>query len=118
MQNKSSWLFAYAGISAGIAGSLVICWLEWCFYKDVSALPPGSEIRPIGHGIYELAVGGLTFLLTIPLSMAGAYFSIKQRRLIPGLLSLLGIVLAIIPLPLAFWLGQKIIAVTGVTLES
>jgi hypothetical protein len=118
MQSKPfSFLFAYAGVFIGVVGCLAICWLEWRFYKDVSALPPGTEIRPMGHAFDELAVGVLTFILVVPLSLTGIILSIKQRRLAAIYLSFIGIVLGIIPLPLGIWLGHKIIAATGVILE-
>ena len=71
----------------------------------------------MGQAFDELAVGVLTFILVVPLSITGTILSIKQHRLAAIYLSFIGIVLGIIPLPLGIWLGHKIIAVTGVILE-
>ena len=117
MQRKSlAWFLALAAVFAGIEGNLSICWNEWQFYKGVSALPPGSEIRLIGRGIDDLAISIFTLILTTPLAGAGIYFSIKQRRLAVGLLAFIGIILAISPLPLAWWLESMIIADAGISL--
>jgi hypothetical protein len=118
MQSKSfSFLFAYASVFIGIAGCLAMCWLKWRFYEDVSTLPPGTGIRPIGEAINELEIGVLTLVLAIPLSLAGISYSIRQHRLVARLLSFSGLFLGIVPLPLGIWLGHKIIAATGVVLE-
>jgi hypothetical protein len=113
----SSWLFAVIGVFFGIAGCLVVCWLEWGFYQEVSLLPWGTEIRPMGLAFDELVVSFLTFILAVPLSVAGAYFAVKRRRRAFGILSFFGLVFGFLPFPLSLWLGWKIIAVTGVVPE-
>jgi hypothetical protein len=112
-----SWLFGLAGVFFGIAGCLTICWLEWGFYQEVSVLPPGTEIRPMGLAFHELVVSFFTFILAIPFSVAGICFAIKHRRRAFSILSLVGLVFGFLPLPLGAWLGRRIIAATGVILE-
>jgi hypothetical protein len=118
MQRRSlSLTLALLAIFASIAGNLVICWQDWQFYKAVSALPPNSEVWLGGRGIHAILVSVATFIFAIPLAVGGVMASTTQRRVSTGLVSVLAIVLALTPLPLAFWLDGKIIAATGVTLS-
>ena len=115
---QPSWslIFALAALLVSVAGNLVVCWHSWKFYVGVSALPPGSEIRLIGRGMDVLFVSFVTFLVTSPVSAAGIIFSLKQRRVSTGLVSIIAIILAITPYPLAVWLDERIIADTGISL--
>jgi hypothetical protein len=117
MQRKALPLIvAIAALFASIAGNLVICWHSWQFYVGMSALPPGSEIRLIGRGIDSLLVSSVTFVVAMPLSIAGVMFSIRQHRVSTALVSFAGVVLTLTPFPLAYWLDGRIIAATGITL--
>jgi hypothetical protein len=64
----------------------------------------------------DFAVSCLTFLVAIPLAVGGIMLSIKHHSLAGGLVSAVAGALAILPLPLAYCLEQKIIALTGVAL--
>ena len=118
MQSKSlAWTLALAGFIFGVVGCAVTFWLEWRLYKVLSALPAGTEVRPMGQAFDELVVAFFTFILAVPFSVAGICFGVKQHRAAVWLLSAIGIVFGVSPLPFGIWLGRTIFAVKGIVFE-
>jgi small neutral amino acid transporter SnatA (MarC family) len=109
-------VLSLAAFLLGTTANLIICWNSWRLYEDVSALPPEAELWLGGRGISVLLIGLATPILVAPLSIAGFLFSDSQRRYSTAILSVLAVVLALAPVPLDYWLTQKIIAATGVVL--
>ena len=118
MQSKSlAWSLALAGFIFGVIGCAVTFWIEWRLYRVLSALPAGTEVRPMGEAAEQVIVGFFTFLLAIPFSVAGISFGLKQHRAPVWILSAVGIVLGVSPLPFGIWLGRTIFAVKGIVFE-
>ena len=100
-----------------ILGNLGVCWVEWNFYEEMAKLPRGTGIRAMQEGFDELSIAFATFILAVPISIVGIYYSIKHRRFVSLILLLLAIVLSLAPIPLGIWLTRNIIAATGVVAE-
>ena len=118
MERKSlSWILALVAILASIAGNLVICWQDWQLYSGIVASPSNSQVWLGGRGIQAIMVSLATFIIAMPLGVGGVIISFVQRRVSTGLVSVLAMFFALTPLPLAFWMDGKIIAVTKATLS-
>src|SRR5271166_1214951 len=118
MQSKTlAWPLALVGFILGVIGCAVTFWLEWRFYKVISALPAGTEIRPMGHAMHQIIVAFFTFILAIPFSVAGIYFGVRQHQKAVWSLSAVGTVLGLSPLPFGLWLGRTVFAVNGIVFE-
>ena len=118
MERKSvSLVLALVALLISIAGNFVICWQDWQLYSGIVASPSNAHLWLGGRGIQAIIVSLITFIIAMPLGVAGVIVSFAQRRVSTGLVSVLAMLFALTPLPLAFWLDGKIIAVTKATLS-
>jgi hypothetical protein len=118
MERKSlSLILALVAILASMAGNLIILWQDWQLYSGILASPSSAHVWLGGRGIHALIVSMVTFIIASPLAVGGILVSFWQRRMSTGLVSTFAMLFTLTPLPLAFWLDGKIIAVTGVTLS-
>ena len=118
MQRKAlSLILAVVAVLAGIAGNLVICWQDWQLYSGIIASPSNAGVWLGGRGIQAIMVSVATFVIAGSLAVGGMIASFAQRRFSTGLVSAAAMILALTPLPLAFWLDGKVIAATGASLS-
>jgi ABC-type phosphate transport system permease subunit len=112
-----SLVLALVAVLVSLTGNLVICWQDWQLYSDIVASPSNTQVWLGGRGIQTIMVSLVTFVIAMPLGVGGVIVSFAQRRVSTGLVSVLAMFFALTPLPLAFWMDGKIIAVTKVTLS-
>jgi hypothetical protein len=93
-----------------IVGTLVCClalYIQVTFRYTIMALPSAAAIRPMGQAVMEFGLSVVGLFLGVPFSLLGVYFARKGRKPARAWLGLLGLVLSLLPLPIALKMSRE-----------
>lgn len=87
-----------------LLGGLLCCttlYIELNFRHAVLALPVGTSIRPMGMAVMEVGLILAGLLLGVPFSVLGMVLARAERRRVSFWLGVVGLVLGLLPMPIA-----------------